>query len=126
MARPMKKRKVCGLPKNTQFGPLENCKNKEKFINLSIDEYETIRLIDFEQLNQEECAGQMNIARTTVQGIYSDARKKIAEAIVDGKTLLIDGGYYKICNGEGNKCRMKSCKNKIGDDVNENNNTSNK
>jgi predicted DNA-binding protein (UPF0251 family) len=52
---------------------------------MTIDEYETIRLIDLEKLTQEECATQMNISRTTVQGIYDVARKKIAESLVNGK-----------------------------------------
>lgn len=111
MARPVKQRKVCGLPKNKEFGPLSG-QDKEGFVNLSVDEYETIRLIDFEGLNQEDCSIQMNIARTTVQGIYSDARRKVAEAIVEGKKLLIDGGHYRICSGDEHKCKIGGCKHK--------------
>ena len=57
---------------------------------------ETIRLIDLEGLKQEECAERMNVARTTVQRIYNDARKRIAEAIVNGSVLKIEGGDYKL------------------------------
>lgn len=111
MARPIKRRRVCKLPKNNKFGPLGNCQG-DSVVHLSVDEYETIRLIDLESLTQEQCSLQMNIARTTVQGIYSSARSKIADALVNGKKLKIDGGHYKICPGRGPKCKLGSCKNK--------------
>jgi len=68
---------------------------------MTVDEYEAIRLIDLEGLTQEECAKQMNVARTTVQGIYAEARKKLARSLVDGKILLIEGGEYRLCEGPG-------------------------
>jgi hypothetical protein len=46
----------------------------------------------------------MNVARTTVQGIYSEARKKLAESLVNGKVLRIEGGDYKLCDGDGELC----------------------
>lgn len=76
---------------------------------MEVDEYETIRLIDLEGLTQEECSDQMHIARTTVQRIYSEARKKLAESLVNGKVLSIEGGDYKLCNGSGGSCRSRSC-----------------
>lgn len=75
---------------------------------MTVDEYEAVRLIDLEGLTQEECAKQMNIARSTVQGIYIKARKKTAESLVNGKTLLIEGGEYRLCEGLGNGCG-RSC-----------------
>jgi hypothetical protein len=51
----------------------------------------------------------MNVARTTVQGIYSDARKKIAESLVNGKVLRIEGGDYKLCEGDEKCCNGSSC-----------------
>ena len=68
------------------------------------DRYETIRLIDFDGFTQEECAKQMNVARTTIQGIYSEARKKLAEFLVEGKILSIEGGEYRLCEGLGKGC----------------------
>ncbi|MDD3478603.1 MAG: DUF134 domain-containing protein, partial [Candidatus Izemoplasmatales bacterium] len=83
MPRPQKKRSVCMLPPHHRFGPYAEGRIAETVI-LTIDELETIRLIDFEDYNQEETAKQMLVARTTVQRIYNDARKKIAEALVGG------------------------------------------
>ena len=76
---------------------------------MTIDEYEVIRLIDLEGLNQEDCSEQMGVARTTVQGIYANARKKIADSLVNGKILLIEGGEYKLCEGKGNGCGKGCC-----------------
>jgi Golgi nucleoside diphosphatase len=65
---------------------------------MSVEEYETIRLIDFEGLTQEECAERMQVARGTVQNIYKDARCKLAEFLVNGNILKIKGGDYKLYN----------------------------
>lgn len=116
MPRPLKWRKVCCLPQSNKFGPLdkpdnlENPEISEEFINMTVDEYETIRLIDLEGLNQEQCSKQMNVARTTIQSIYSEARKKLAESLVNGKTLIIGGGEYKLCEGNccGHSCRYQN------------------
>lgn len=91
MSRPQRKRKVCRLPKFSKFGP-ENHSNQTVILN--VDEYETIRLIDLESLTQQECAKQMGVARTTVQSIYEQARYKIAQCIVRGYSLKIEGGNY--------------------------------
>lgn len=112
MARPRKWRKVCCLPNSNRFGPLNSHVNDENFVTMTIDEYETIRLIDLEGFTQEECSNQMNIARTTVQGIYNDARKKLAESLVNGKVLRIEGGDYKLCEDNelscGNGCHRNN------------------
>ena len=99
MARRIKWRKVCCLPESSKFGPLDLPADAENYLKMTVDEYEAIRLIDLEGFTQEECARQMNIARSTVQGIYVEARKKLAEALVNGKVLLIEGGEYRLCEG---------------------------
>lgn len=104
MARPMKRRTVCCLPERNKFGPLGSPANLENCVTMTIDEYETIRLIDLEGFTQEECAGQMNVARTTIQGIYSEARKKLAELLVEGKILVVEGGEYRLCDGQNQGC----------------------
>lgn len=102
--RPRKWRKVCRLPQSSLFGPLDSRLNAENYINMRVDEYETIRLIDLEGFTQEECAKRMNVARTTVQGIYNEARKKIAQSLVYGKVLWIEGGEYQLCDGFSTSC----------------------
>lgn len=110
MPRPKKYRKVCSMPQNNRFGPLSMSADKEiKHINLTIDEYEVIRLIDLEGLTQEECSKQIGTARTTVQAIYDSARRKIAEAIVDGGNLIIEGGKYQLCPNYEKGCKGKRC-----------------
>ena len=110
MARPKKWRKVCCLPENSKFGPLNEKSNQENYITMTVDEYETIRLIDLEGFTQEECANQMNVARSTVQGIYNDARKKLAESLVNGNVLWIEGGEYQLCDGHGKSCIHGGCR----------------
>ncbi len=104
MARPVKWRRVCCLPESSRFGPLDSPADAENFVNMTVDEYETIRLIDLEGLTQEECSRQMNVARSTVQGIYTDARRKLAELLVNGKLLMIEGGEFRLCDGSGMGC----------------------
>ena len=100
MPRPQKKRYVCREPDIRDFGP----ENPRGQISLSVDEYESIRLIDLENYTQEECAEQMCVSRTTVQGVYDAARKKIADALVNGKCLQIGGGDYVICEYYRSEC----------------------
>lgn len=113
MPRPRKCRKVCAMPKSSRFGPLngDGCASE---IVMTVDEYETIRLIDLAGYTQEECAEQMGVARTTVQGVYNEARRKVAETLVDGKILVIAGGDYDLCEGIarpcGKKCHAMCCK----------------
>ncbi|HCM24846.1 MAG TPA: DNA-binding protein [Ruminococcaceae bacterium] len=102
MPRPQKKRHVCCMPKHCLFLP--NKSSAAESVVLTVDEYETIRLIDLEDYTQEECAQQMHIGRTTVQSIYNEARKKIADVLVNGKVLKISGGDYVLCKSYGKLC----------------------
>ena len=78
MPRPVKCRKVCHFPNVLEFFPADDTEKKTPIV-LTVDEYETIRLLDKKGYSQEQCAVSMQIARTTVQRIYELARKKIAE-----------------------------------------------
>ncbi|HHT50108.1 MAG TPA: DUF134 domain-containing protein [Eubacteriaceae bacterium] len=118
MSRPRKYRRVCGLPLSDSFGPLNGRGKHKYFLIMTVDEYETIRLIDFEGLTQDQCAKQMNIGRTTVQGIYSQARSIIAKSLVEGKPIRIEGGDYKLCNGFTKSCMGAGCKHRFGKNKN--------
>ncbi len=109
LPRPRKWRKVCCLPENSLFGPLKVAYVKEQVVVMNIEEYETIRLIDLQGFTQEEAAEQMKIARTTVQRIYNDARKKLAESLVNSKVIKIEGGDYEVCNGLEPYCGCGGC-----------------
>ena len=89
MPRKVKCRKVCHYPQTLEFLPQNNDAEQEPII-LTIDEYETIRLIDRRGMSQEQCAAFMQIARTTVQRIYETARKKLADFVVEGRPLRIE------------------------------------
>ncbi|MDD2261155.1 MAG: DUF134 domain-containing protein [Clostridia bacterium] len=110
MARPRKWRTVCDLPQINRFGPMSSEDVVLETVIMAVDEYETLRLIDLEGFTQEQCADQMNIARTTIQGIYSEARRKLADSLVNGKNLVIEGGDYMLCNGMGRGCQMQGCR----------------
>ncbi len=109
MPRPKKWRKVCCMPANTEFAPVGAGFQPEDAVTMTVEEYESIRLIDHEGFTQEECAGYMKIARTTVQLIYNEARKKLAASLVEGKPLIISGGDYQLCDGNEPYCGCGGC-----------------
>ena len=110
LSRPTKWRRICCLPNCNRFGPLDEPVGRDHLIIMTVDEYETIRLIDLEDFSQEEGGQQMNIGRTTVQRIYTGARKKLAEAIVYGKVLRIEGGDYDLCGENARPCGKGCCR----------------
>ena len=79
----------------------------DESVRMTVDEYEAVRLLDAEGLTQEACADRMNVARTTVTAIYDSARKKIADAIVHGKRLLIAGGCCEFAPTENDQNIME-------------------
>ena len=94
MPRPFRCRKIEQMPVYRSFSP-DDIKAVDNVL-MTVDEFETLRLLDYEGLTQENCANKMNIARTTVTAIYESARKKIAMMLVSGKRLLITGGYWEL------------------------------
>ena len=107
MSRPRKCRRVCHFPEINEFSPIGEVSGEP--VILTIDEFETIRLIDKESLSQEECGVQLCVGRTTVQKIYENARKKLADALVLGLPIKIEGGDYCLCNGNVDFCYKSDC-----------------
>lgn len=110
MPRPRKCRRVGFIPDNQSFHPqLTNCDE----VVINIEEIEALRLSDYLEVEQDSAAESMNISRGTLQRILNSVRKKLADALIHGKTIRIDGGHYELTEGK-NCCRRHSntCKNK--------------
>ncbi len=119
MPRPRKCRKVCHMPKVCNFVPVGQDENQTAVV-LTVDEFETIRLIDEQGFSQEECSSYMQVARTTAQAIYNTARAKIATALVEGMPLRIEGGDYRLCEGKEDVCHCGGCqRHRYGDQFQE-------
>jgi uncharacterized protein len=80
---------------------------KANEVNLLLEEYEVIRLLDHQGLNQEQAAVVMNVSRPTLTRIYEEARQKIASALVEGRDIIIKGGHVVFDQNwyKCNKCR---------------------
>ncbi|MBS4538789.1 DUF134 domain-containing protein [Clostridium sp. D2Q-11] len=117
MPRPRKRRRVCCLPESKRFGPVRGQESLDDYITMTVDEYETIRLIDLNDFTQKECSEQMNVARTTVQSIYNDARKKLADSLINGRIIVIEGGDYKLCEGGKKQCGRGCRRRRLEEDL---------
>lgn len=95
MPRPNKPKHIKRLPVCEVFSPLGR-EEKSHEILLTVEEYETLRLIDYEGFTQETCAKEMHVGRATVQAMYAEARKKTARFLVEAARLRIQGGNYCI------------------------------
>jgi len=78
------------LPRSDYFKPRGIPLSSLEIVSLSYDEAETIRLIDFEGLNQDQAAEKIGVSRITVQRVYKSARRKVADCIVNAKALKIE------------------------------------
>ncbi len=97
MPRPKKPRLVSGYPLLEAFVPRGVPLTGE--IVLSVEELESIRLSDFEHMDQASAAELMNVSRQTYGRILGDARNKVGEALITGKALRIEGGHYEMRGG---------------------------
>ena len=89
-------RKVSSIPQVTYFKPAGLRIAELEEVKLLVEEAEAIRLKDLEGLEQEECAGKMNISRSTFSRLLDSARKKIADALLSGKAIRIEGGNFEM------------------------------
>ena len=98
MPRPLKCRRVAFLPNVTYFKPAGILLRALEEVQLSVEEAEAIRLKDLEGLEQEEGAERMNISRPTFQRILTSARQKMADALLHGKAIRIEGGSFEMAS----------------------------
>jgi uncharacterized protein len=123
MARPQKNRKVCNPPKMYGFKPFGIAMCETEPVILHFDEYESFKLVNYDNLSQDEAAEQMNISRPTLTRIYNKALTQVARAFIEGSTILIKGGniefdkdWYKckkcfrLIEGLENHTRCEGCK----------------
>ena len=96
MPRPKCQRNICGIPDKNYFKPRGIPTVDLEEIVLNLDEFEAIRLADYEQLYQEKAAAKMNISRQTFGRIIEAAHKKIADVLLNGKALKIEGGEVNL------------------------------
>ena len=122
MPRPKQFRKMVSPPLMKGYKPFGIPASVLETVILSYDEYEAIRLLDYEGLTQEQAAERMNISRPTLTRIYENARKTMAKAFVEGKMILISGGNvefdrqwfrcrkcHKLVDGIENHVPCKNC-----------------
>lgn len=99
MPRRRRQRRVSSSPGFTYFGPGGRASTQE--IVLRVEEFEAIRLADYEGFSQNEAAEKMGISQPTFHRILVSARNKVAEALTTGKAIRISGGDYSVSGGGG-------------------------
>ena len=96
MSRPSKRRCVASLPGVTYFKPAGVPLRLLEEVRLSVEEAEALRLKEIEGLEQRQGATRMNVSRPTFQRILASARQKVANALLSGKAIRIEGGNYEL------------------------------
>lgn len=84
------------MPEVTHFMPHGIQDTTYNVVNISLEELEALRLVDLEDLTQDEAAAQMGASRKTLWNDLQKARKKVVTALVNGKTIRIQGGNYAL------------------------------
>jgi len=98
MVRPIKNRIVMFNPDVTYFKPRGIPMVELEEVCLTVDEHEAIRLADLLDMSHEEAGRQMGVSRATFGRIIQRARKSLADALINGKAINIQGGNYNIVN----------------------------
>jgi predicted DNA-binding protein (UPF0251 family) len=104
MPRPFKFRYIRCEPDVRYFKPRRTPLSKLDEVNLTVDEFESIRLADIEGLYQDEAAKEMNGSRHTFGNTVKSAHRKTADALVQGKTIKIKGGFYQMAEMKKFRC----------------------
>lgn len=113
MPRPRKRRIIKGCPPVHMFKPAGIPAKDLEVLILSHEEYEAIRLADFVGMSQEDGAREMGVSRATFGRILHSAHRVVAEALVKGNALSIEGGDYMSADMHSpdgymiGKCAMK-------------------
>jgi len=97
--RPRIPRRVWAEPNVTYFKPVGVPMNQLGQVILTVDEFEAVRLKDYEGLDQTRSAKKMKISQPTFQRLLLSARRKIADALANGKAIRIEGGHYRMARG---------------------------
>ncbi len=103
MPRNKKFRRIGYLSSLKHFAPVQNhniLSDNGDHVILTNEEFETIRLIDYKGYTQVECSKSMNIARTTVQQLYTDARYKLSLLLLEGRHVFVEGGRIEVFDDE--------------------------
>lgn len=111
MVRPRKNRTVSISPDVIYFKPRGIPLRSLKEVRLTVDELEAIRLSDWMGLSQEDAGRRMDVSRATFGRIIQNARKLVADAMVNGKAIRIEGGNYRL-GGGGRNIICKNCQHK--------------
>jgi predicted DNA-binding protein (UPF0251 family) len=98
MSRPKRKRFISNPPAMDGFKPFGIPISELEPVILLFEEYEALKLTDYDGLTQETAAGSMNVSRPTFTRIYEQARRSIAKAFVEGKAIIIEGGNFHSSN----------------------------
>jgi predicted DNA-binding protein (UPF0251 family) len=104
MPRPFCRRQIAGRPRAAVFKPLGVPFRELVEIVMTLDEFEAIRLADLDGLYQEQAAEQMGVSRATFSRIVDSAHSKVADVLVHGKALRIEGGPVLL--GARRCCRL--------------------
>ena len=106
MARPQKDRLVTCDPTISYFKPRGVPLREMDEVRLTIDQMEAIRLADLEGMSHEEAGKKMGVSRATFGRIVQQARRVVAEALIHGKAILMEGGNYQVRQGpRGHVCQ---------------------
>ncbi len=123
MARHEKNRKVCSPPRMVGFKPFGQEFCEQEPVVIHFDEYESLKLVGYDLLSQEDAAVRMEVSRPTLTRIYNNALHKMTQALVEGRAIFIKGGnvefdreWYKcrkcfrLIDGIDNHVRCEGCK----------------